>query len=136
MNTFLLICILALLKQPFPILLHVSQHPGFQINYKKKKKTRLTRPRIKGRGIIATEINPNALNAHPTPRDRYIWRAARGSAPPNELRKRVSLAKTPAIGFAQTIQDGLEGEVEAWCKEGSADDGGDPVDAICVYIID
>lgn len=120
----------------FPILLHVSQHPDFQINYKKKKKTRLTRSRIKGRGTIATEINPNVLNAHPTPRDRYIRGAARGSAPPNELRKKGVTGKNTGdalgIGFAQIIQDGLEGEVEAWCKEGSADDG-DPVDVMCVY---
>ena len=43
---------------------------------------------------MAMEINPNVVDAHPIPSDWSIWGAARGRAPPNELRKKVLPAKT------------------------------------------
>ena len=45
---------------------------------------------------MATEMNPNVVDAHPIPSDWSIWGAARGSAPPNELRKKVLPAETLA----------------------------------------
>ena len=45
---------------------------------------------------MATDMNPRTLEAHPIPSDSSIRGAAKGSAPPNELRKKVLPANTLA----------------------------------------
>lgn len=45
---------------------------------------------------MATEMNPRVLEAHPIPSEFSIRGAASGSAPPNELRKKVLPANTLA----------------------------------------
>lgn len=56
----------------------------------------LTRSKINGRGTMAMDMNPRVLDAHPMPSDCNILGAAKGNAPPNELRKNVLPANTLA----------------------------------------
>lgn len=56
----------------------------------------LTRSKTNGRGTRTSEMKPKVLDAHPIPRDLIIRGAARGNAPPKELRKNVFPAKTLA----------------------------------------
>ena len=58
--------------------------------------TQLTRCKIKGKGTMATEMNPSVLEAHPIPSEFNMRGAASGSAPPKELRKKVLPANTLA----------------------------------------
>jgi hypothetical protein len=57
---------------------------------------KLTRCNIKGKGTMATAMNPSMLEAHPIPSEFNMRGAASGSAPPNELRKKVLPANTLA----------------------------------------
>jgi hypothetical protein len=57
---------------------------------------KLTRCKIKGKGTMATEMNPSVLEAHPIPSEFNMRGAASGSAPPKELRKKVLPANTLA----------------------------------------
>lgn len=56
----------------------------------------LTRSKINGSGNKTRDIKPSVLDAHPIPRVCSMRGAARGRAPPNELRKKVLPAKTLA----------------------------------------
>lgn len=51
---------------------------------------------MNGNGNMATDIKPKTLEAHPIPKELSIRGAARGNAPPKELRKKVFPAKTLA----------------------------------------
>lgn len=55
--------------------------------------TELTLSKINGRGSMAMEMKPKVLDAHPILRDWSIRGAAKGNAPPKELRKNVLPAK-------------------------------------------